>query len=152
MSETICRRAGDGDFSELAGLRYEWRVDEVGERGLDEATFKEQMIARMSERRATHLGYLAARDGLNVGCAWLRVVDRVPAPAEFVRRAGIIQSAYVRASHRTVGIGSDLIRFIIDEARQMELSYLSLHPSEQSLTFYQRLGFAPYERAFELRF
>ena len=152
MSTTICRRAGDDDFAELAALRFEWRVDERGEHGLDATAFKRQMIEWMREHRTSHQGYLAARDGVNVGCAWLCVVDRVPAPAEFVRRSGIIQSVYVRASFRNVGIGSDLIRFVIDEARAMELSYLGLHPSERSVSFYERLGFAPYERALELRF
>lgn len=151
MSTTACRRAGDDDFSELANLRYEWRVDERGEHGLDATSFERQMIEWMRTHRTTHQGYLAARDGLNVGCAWLCVVDRVPAPAEFARRSGIIQSVYVRASFRNVGIGSDLIRFVIDEARATKLSYLGLHPSERAVSFYERLGFAPYERALELR-
>jgi GNAT superfamily N-acetyltransferase len=152
MSETVCRRAGDADLKDLAALRYEWRVTERGEEGLDETTFERQMIEWMNEHRATHRGFLAARDGVNVGCAWLCVTDRVPAPAEFVRRAGIVQSVYVRANVRNVGVGSDLIRFVIEEARQMGLSYLGLHPSERSVPFYERLGFAPYERALELHF
>ena len=152
MSTTICRRAGEGDFAELAALRFEWRVDERGEHGLDAAAFQRQMIEWLRAHHTSHQGYLAARDGVNVGCAWLCVVDRVPAPAEFVRRSGIIQSVYVRASVRNAGIGSDLIRFVIEEARAMELSYLGLHPSERSVSFYERLGFATYERALELRF
>ncbi len=152
VSETVCWRAGDHDLKDLAALRYEWRVKERGEPGLDEATFERRMVEWMTDHRATHRGYLAARDGVSVGCAWLCVTDRVPAPAEFVRRAGIVQSVYVRASFRNVGVGSDLIRFVIEEARQMGLSYLGLHPSERSVPFYERLGFAPYERALELHF
>jgi GNAT superfamily N-acetyltransferase len=152
VSETVCRRADDRDLRDLAALRFEWRVKERSEHGLDESTFERQMIQWMAEHRATHRGYLAARDGVNVGCAWLCITDRVPAPAEFVRRAGIIQSVYVRSSFRNVGIGSDLIRFVIEEARQLGLSYLGLHPSERSVPFYERLGFAHYERALELHF
>ena len=46
----------------------------------------------------------------------------------------MIQSVYVEQL-RNVGIGSDLIRFVIDESRAMELSYLGLHPSERSVSF-----------------
>ncbi|MGC2484852.1 MAG: GNAT family N-acetyltransferase [Acidimicrobiales bacterium] len=151
-STSVCRRCNDDDFAELASLRYEWRAGDLGERGLDATVFEREMIEWMTQRRSTHQGYLAARDGATVGCAWLCVVDRVPAPAEFVRRAGIIQSVYVRSSFRNVGIGTDLVRFIIDEARDMQLSYLGLHPSERSVPFYRRLGFAAYEGALELRF
>jgi GNAT superfamily N-acetyltransferase len=139
-------------MKDLVALRYEWRVGERGEHGLDEISFERQMTEWMHRHRDSHQGYLAARDGVSVGCAWLCVVDRVPAPAEFVRRSGIIQSVYVRASFRNAGIGSDLIRFVIAEAGLMGLSYLGLHPSQRSVSFYERLGFAPYERALELRF
>jgi len=152
VSETVCRPAGDDDLSTLAALRYEWRVSEKGEHGLDESTFERQMIQWMTDHRGTHQGYLAARDGLDIGCAWLCVIDRVPAPAQFVRQAGLVQSVYVRQKFRNEGVGSELIRFVIEQARLMGLSYLGLHPSERSIPFYERLGFARYGRALELHF
>jgi GNAT superfamily N-acetyltransferase len=63
-----------------------------------------------------------------------------------------LQSVYVRQPQRNVGVGSDLVRLVIEEARAMDLDYLSVHPSEASATFYERLGFADPDRTLELRF
>ncbi|HEY1824816.1 MAG TPA: GNAT family N-acetyltransferase [Acidimicrobiales bacterium] len=152
MSTLRCRRAREDDASDLVALRYEWRTREAGERGLSEGEFARHMADWMRQHAKSHLGFLATRDAEAVGCAWLCVVDRVPGPGQLVRRGGLIQSVYVRGSERNVGVGSELMRLIVAEAREMELSYLIVHPSERALTFYQRLGFAPYERALELRF
>lgn len=151
MSETKFRRAGPGDVEGLAKLRYSWRVDELGEQGLDAGEFESQMRGWMERHRDTHLGYLATQDAVAVGCAWLCVIDRIPGPAKFVRRAGVLQSVFVRPARRNVGVGSDLVRLVIEEARAMDLDYLSVHPSERSATFYQRLGFDNPDRTLELR-
>jgi GNAT superfamily N-acetyltransferase len=151
MSETTFRRAGPDDVGDLATLRYSWRVDELGEQGLDAEEFESQMRGWIGRHRDTHLGYLATQDAVAVACAWLCVIDRIPAPATFVRRAGVLQSVYVRPAQRNVGVGSDLVRLIIEEARAMDLDYLSVHPFEASVTFYQRLGFDVPDRTLELR-
>jgi GNAT superfamily N-acetyltransferase len=152
MSETKCRRAGPDDVEDLIQLRYSWRTDELGEQGLDAEEFESQMRGWIERHRDTHLGYLATQDAVAVGCAWLCVTDRIPSPAQFVRRAGVLQSVYVRQPQRNVGVGSDLVRLVIEEARAMDLDYLSVHPSEASATFYERLGFADPDRTLELRF
>jgi GNAT superfamily N-acetyltransferase len=151
MNDTKFRRAGSGDVGDIATLRYSWRVDEMGEHGLEVGEFESQMRGWIERHRDTHLGYLATQDTVAVGCAWLCVIDRVPAPAKFVRRAGVVQSVFVRPAQRNVGVGSDLVRLIINEARAMDLDYLSVHPSERSVTFYQRLGFDNPDRTLELR-
>jgi GNAT superfamily N-acetyltransferase len=151
MSETMFRRAGADDVDDLVQLRYSWRVDELGEQGLNAEEFESQMRGWIERHRDTHLGYLATQDAVAVGCGWLCVIDRIPSPATFVRRAGVLQSVYVRSAQRNVGVGSNLVRLIIEEARAMDLDYLSVHPSEASVTFYQRLGFADPDRTLELR-
>jgi GNAT superfamily N-acetyltransferase len=151
VSETTFRRAGPDDVDDLIELRYSWRVDELGEEGLDAEEFTTQMRGWIERHRDTHLGYLARRDDGGVACAWLCVTDRIPSPATFVRRAGVLQSVYVRPAQRNVGVGSELVRLIIEEARAMDLDYLSVHPTEASVTFYQRLGFDDPDRTLELR-
>jgi GNAT superfamily N-acetyltransferase len=86
-----------------------------------------------------------------VGCAWLCVIDRVSAPARLIRRAGVLQSVYVRPAQRNVGVGSDLVRVVIDEAHAMKRDYLVVHPSKRSVTFYKRLGFDAPTHTLELR-
>jgi GNAT superfamily N-acetyltransferase len=152
VSAVDCRRASDDDVAHLASLRYTWRVEERGERGLEATEFESQLREWMHRHRDSHLGYLAIEEEVAVGCAWLCVIDRIPGPGTFIRRSGALQSVYVRPARRSVGVGSALVRFVVSEARAMKLDYLGVHPSEQSFTFYRRLGFDAADRALELRF
>jgi GNAT superfamily N-acetyltransferase len=153
VSEVRCRRAvSEGDISDLARLRYTWRVEEHAEVGLDEKEFESRLGDWMRRRRETHLGYLAYHDDVAIGCAWLCIIDRIPGPASFIRRSGALQSVYVRPALRDSGVGSELVRFVVREARAMELAYLGVHPTERSFAFYRRLGFDTADRALELRF
>jgi GNAT superfamily N-acetyltransferase len=152
VSDFHCRRASDDDVGDLASLRYTWLAEEKGERGLDGREFEAQLREWMHHHRDTHLGYLAIEEKVAVGCAWLCVIDRIPGPGTFIRRSGALQSVYVPPARRNAGVGSELVRFVVGEARAMTLDYLGVHPSEQSFTFYRRLGFEGADRALELRF
>jgi GNAT superfamily N-acetyltransferase len=151
-SATSISRADDGDLPTLVALRYQWRVEEGGEAGPALEAFESEFLAWYSDHRHAHLGYLASVDGVAVGCAWLFVVDRIPGPGRFVRRSGMLQSVYVKPELRSAGIGAQLVHFLIDEAKTMELDYLMVHPSSASFTFYRRLGFVESGKVLELRF
>jgi GNAT superfamily N-acetyltransferase len=64
----------------------------------------------------------------------------------------MLQSVYVQPDLRSTGIGTQLVRFIIDEAHAMDLDYLMVHPSRASFDFYRRLGFGESGKVLELRF
>jgi GNAT superfamily N-acetyltransferase len=145
-------RAGDGDLADLVVLRYRWRVEEAGERGQGIDEFESQFRSWYETHRSTHVGFLARANGTAIGCAWLFVVDRIPGPEKFIRRAGMLQSVYVEPSRRNHGVGDGLIRTVIEEAKERELDYLMVHPSSASFPFYRRLGFADSSRVLELRF
>jgi GNAT superfamily N-acetyltransferase len=144
-------RAEEKDLSTLAALRFQWRVDEAGESGLSHSEFEERFVEWYARHRDTHYGYLVSIHGVAVGCAWLFVVDRVPGPGRFVRRAGMLQSVYVQPLCRNAGVGSELMHAIIDDSKAMKLDYLMVHPSAASFEFYRRLGFYAADRALELR-
>jgi GNAT superfamily N-acetyltransferase len=151
-TKVVVDRAGEADLAALIKLRYQWRVDEGGESGRTLQEFQAEFLQWYAEHRNTHFGYLATLDGNAIGCAWLFVVDRVPGPGRFVRRAGMLQSVYVQPDFRNGGVGSELTRFVIDDAKTMSLDYLMVHPSTKSFDFYRRLGFGGADKALELRF
>ncbi len=144
--------ADESDFAHLAALRYRWRAEEEGERGAGEAEFEARFRLWYEAHRATHLGYLAMSEETAIGCAWLFIVDRIPGPKKFIRRAGILQSVYVEPPRRNSGVGAGLLRRLINDAKERELDYLMVHPSPASFSFYRRLGFAESGRVLELRF
>lgn len=137
------------DVAALAMLRYTWRVDERGETG-EPAAFATAFDAWWQEHQRSHLAWLADRDGAPVGMAWLAVVRRVPGPEHFQRIAGIVQSVYVVPGERNAGVGGLLVEAVVTYARELELDYLTVHPSERSYALYRRAGFADTGRALEL--
>jgi GNAT superfamily N-acetyltransferase len=153
VSRTVISRAGDGDLSDLVGLRYRWRVEEAGERGRSLEEFEVAFRAWLEAHRASHLAFVARdEEERALGCAWLCLVDRVPGPETFLRRGGMVQSVYVEPEHRNRGVGQQLVAALIAEARTMSLGYLVVHPSTRSFPFYRRLGFQDADRALEIRF
>jgi GNAT superfamily N-acetyltransferase len=96
----------------------------------------------VADHERTHVPFLVDRDEAAVGMAWLVITERIPGPEKWRRRSGHLQSVYVRPDHRNDGLGSLMIRTLIEAAESEELSYLSVHPSPRSFPFYRRLGFS----------
>ncbi|HVB52201.1 MAG TPA: GNAT family N-acetyltransferase [Acidimicrobiales bacterium] len=145
-------RADQSRLSDLAELRYRWRSEEGGEEGGGIEDFAARFRSWYADHTTSHLGYLLTVDDVPVGCAWLVVIDRIPGPEIFERRAGMVQSVFLLPKYRSQGLGVSLMRQLIEDARSMGLSYLLMHPSKESFSFYQRLGFENAQRALELRF
>lgn len=148
----VTRVASTDDAELLARLRHRWRAGERGEGGLGPSAFARAMRTWMDEHAATHIAFLTLRGDEPVGMGWLAVVDRIPGPEHFVRRSAYVQSVYVDASCRSMGIGTELLTFMLDHARGLGLEYLAVHPSERSFALYRRLGFSDATRALELRY
>jgi GNAT superfamily N-acetyltransferase len=136
----MARQADRSDADELARLRWTWRAVERGEQG-DSDQFSSDFASWMIEHERTHLPYLIEIGGCAVGMAWLVVIERIPGPENWRRLSGVLQSVYVVPEHRNHGLGTPLIRELIEGARTRGLDYLSVHPSPLSFAFYRRLGF-----------
>ena len=139
--EIECRQALPGDARGLASLRYRWRVEERGERGMGEAEFVDAFTRWTSRRSASHRPFIAVEDDEPVGMAWLALVERIPGPARWTRLSGIVQSVYVIPERRDDGIGARLMKLVIGSAREQSLEWLIVHPSSRAFPFYRRLGF-----------
>lgn len=147
----VIRVATVSDADALARLRYSWRVNERGERGMNEPSFDAALADWIVKHESTHVPFLAERLGEPIGMAWLALVDRVPGPQNFIRQSAYIQSVYVIASERSCGIGSLLMKFVVEYGRTLGLDYLAVHPSERAFSLYRRLGFVETDRVLELR-
>lgn len=150
-SPVVVREAVSDDAAALAALRFRWQSIESGRVGLDPGAYAAELARWMGDHAATHRAFLALRGQDPVAMAWLAVVDRVPSPAELRRRAAILQSVYVAPEHRDAGVGSALVRHVVDAARESGYSYVMVHPSERSFLFYERLGFVATGGELELR-
>jgi GNAT superfamily N-acetyltransferase len=141
VREVRIRRGGVGDVRALAALRWSW-ARERGSAPTDEGfdAFAAS-FGRWLRGAAGHHPVLGLCGEDAIGMGWLAVVERVPDVDRPVRQAGLVQSTVVLPEHRARGIGARIVAEIVDHARELDLDYLEVHPSERSYPFYRRLGF-----------
>ena len=146
------RRGTAEDAPALARMRWRWRVEErQAAAGVDRSTFVDFFTSWVIDHLPTHLPFVVEVDGALAGMAWLMVSDRVPAPGLMYRRTGDVQSVYVLPEHRNSGAGAKLMEAVLQEARDRELEFVTVHSSERAVTMYQRAGFAHNARWLEVR-
>jgi GNAT superfamily N-acetyltransferase len=146
----VVRVATIDDASDLARLRFDWRSEERGERGLDRPSFDRAFRSWMLDHQRSHLAFLVRRRGRTIGMAWLALVDRVPGP-QYRRRSAYVQSVYIEPGARSGGIGTRLMECVLTHARTLDLDYLAVHPSERAFSLYERLGLRRSDGVLELR-
>lgn len=129
--------AGDDDIRGAAALRWEWKGR--GEPGGE--AFAERLVDWARAHADSHTCFVAEADGEIVGCTWLALTTRVPAPAAFTRLTGDIQSVYVTPAARRTGVGAELIRAALDRAERAGAERVVVHSSPGAVAFYRSLGF-----------
>ena len=67
----------------------------------------------MEDHAASHVPFLALRNGGAIGMAWLALVDRVPGPEHFTRRSAYVQSVFVISPERSNGIATSLMELVL---------------------------------------
>ncbi len=138
------RRAEPGDAKELARLRWEYQTEDQGAQSQYE--FRRQAEAWF--RNAIESGQwvvavASSSSGSLCGCMYLQRVGKVPIPGEIDRAWGYITNAYVAAAQRGQELGRELLDLLIVAAREQNLEFLIVWPSEEAVPFYQRAGFRP---------
>jgi GNAT superfamily N-acetyltransferase len=88
---------------------------------------------------------VAEAKGEVVANAFVQGVPKVPRPGRFDDALGYVTNFYVRPSHRNQGLGTVLLRRVVDWARARDLETLVVWPSRRSRSLYSRAGFAPGE-------
>ncbi|MFN8155891.1 MAG: GNAT family N-acetyltransferase [Candidatus Nanopelagicales bacterium] len=142
----VVRRATDDDVVELARLRRRSHEErhEVDDDGED--AYVRDFAAWWSPRSDRFRAAVAVDGDRLVGMGFLAVVDRVPVPGDVGRHHGDIQSMYVVPEHRDAGVGGRIVRLLLDLAREAGCSRVEVHSGRRAVTFYEREGFARYER------
>jgi GNAT superfamily N-acetyltransferase len=140
------RLAGLDDVGTLARLRRAWTQEQAGRR-LDDDGFAEAFAAWFEREYHQRLTWLAEVDGVAVGMLNMLVFTRMPKPAvpgrAWSSQWGYVANVYVDAAARDRGTGRLLLDAAVDHARERGFARLVLSPSERSVPFYARAGFAP---------
>ncbi|NQT24690.1 GNAT family N-acetyltransferase [candidate division KSB1 bacterium] len=94
----------------------------------------------MCDKKADHI--VALLDGGVVGCAVLCPTEANQGVAQLMQMA-------VRKDLQGHGIGTGLVKFLINFARQKNLTEVTCHARQEAVSFYERLGFEIYGTPFE---
>ena len=141
----------DGDGAALAILRWTWRTASGEGDGMVFGDFLPDFVAWWRRHAGSHQAWIATAGERPIGMAWLGQVDRLPSPGRPPRRGGVVQSVFVVEEHRDNGAGELLLAAVVAGAREHGMEWLVVHPTERSVPFYRRAGFAASDGLLELR-
>jgi GNAT superfamily N-acetyltransferase len=131
------RVAFPDDVAQLAGLLGRFA-------DYDQATgvaFAPDLLRWWSEHDS-HVAFLAVLpSGDAVGMAWLALTERVPRSGGGARLCGDVQSVYVVPEHRSAGVGTALLRALVQHAEALHLEHVTVHSNQRANSLYERAGF-----------
>jgi GNAT superfamily N-acetyltransferase len=142
--EFTVRNATDADAAVLARFRYELRAmsHEIVE---NEAMFIERCTSWMRERlrgEGNWKCWIAELESRPVGSVWSQLIEKIPNPIAEPERYVYLTNFYVREEHRSKGVGSALLRSVLEWSKSNDAELVLLTPTERSTTLYLRHGFS----------
>lgn len=134
------RVAGAGDVGRLAELIS--RFAELGEPAGSGRAFAPDLLGWWDVHHDSHIPFLALLPSSGaVGMAWLALTARVPRPGGTSRLCGDVQSVYVVPEHRSAGVGTALMRAMLQHAEVLGLEHVTVHSNQRAASLYERTGF-----------
>jgi GNAT superfamily N-acetyltransferase len=137
------RRATEDDAEELARLRWEFSLP-TQQAAQPFADFREPFRAFLMDGFATGqwVAWVAESNGQIIGNVYLQLVPKIPRAGRFGYHWGYVSNVYMIPERRGAGIGAALMAEVQAWALREQLEFLVLWPSERSVPFYERAGFA----------
>jgi GNAT superfamily N-acetyltransferase len=148
--ETI-RLADASDAPALAVLRYALRST-TGVATEPKSEFLQRCRVWMEghlQSDAWHC-WVAEADEQLIGAVWLQLVEKIPNPRSEAEHHAYLTNFYVDERARGRGIGSHLLRAVIDWCQTRDVHAIILWPTERSRSLYERNGFAVRDDIMEL--
>jgi len=139
------RLASANDFPFLADLRYRLATDDAPDLGdHHKAVFLSASLERLSELETTSsaIHWVAQANEQLIAALTIIKVPKVPAPDDLDGCWGYLTNVYTLPEHRNQGVGSALLAHARHWASAQRMELLIVWPSERSVPFYQRAGFA----------
>jgi GNAT superfamily N-acetyltransferase len=134
------RMAVAADAPALAALRRAWTTEQHG--SVDDDDFEARFLDWYEREDGRRISWLAEVAGNPVGMMNLAIFERMPQPGRAAGTWGYLANAFVLAAYRDRGIGSLLLDALLAHADESGYVRVVLRPSDRSVPFYQRAGFA----------
>ena len=144
-SDATIRLARGADIPQLVDMRYAFTFeDSAPETTVVRPEFEGECRAFLEDAIASGQWriWVAELDGQIVSHAFVAVIDKVPRPTRANARIAYLTNVYTRPDHRGRGLGAEVIRRAQHAAREAAVELIIVWPSDESIEFYSREGFA----------
>ncbi|MBX7174128.1 MAG: GNAT family N-acetyltransferase [Pyrinomonadaceae bacterium] len=147
----IYRIANQDDFSQLAQMRWDFRQESGEEIAVvSHAEFIKNCAEFLQNEAKSYAYWIAENDGEIVSHIFVHRINLVPRPCRLKDAFAYLTNTYTKPEFRGKGIGGELLRKVIEWAKDEDFELLLVYPSEESLNFYERLGFENDEEVLKL--
>lgn len=144
METVAFRTATADDLLTLAAMRRAFTFEDPAPQPISradfEAAFQQTVGAGIASGRWTV--WLAEVEGEIVSHVYIGLIEKIPRPTREHRWIGYVTNVYTRPEHRGQSVGTALLERVTYWATQEDVELLVVWPSEESVGFYERAGFA----------
>lgn len=143
------RSATSDDAATLAVMRYDFRAS-LQPATEDRSAFIGRVETWMRDRLASPdwRAWVAVADDRIAGTIWLHRMEKMPNPVGEAAAIGYITNTFVLPDLQSSGIGSALLKAVIEFSEREGYHTLILWPAPRSRAFYMRQGFEPRDNVF----
>lgn len=147
------RLAVERDMDPLIRMRWDFTFEHNPRIVADYNRFRDECRTFLAD--AIHGGkwfiWLAEIDGQVVSHIYIELIDKVPRPGRITHPFAYMTNVYTIPSHRSKGIGSQLLRRIEEWGGEKQLEFIMVWPSEEAVPFYSRNGYKHCTEPMELQ-
>jgi len=148
------RLAIEEDFPQLAQMRWDFQVEDDAEKPIvEKAEFLEKCIGYLqkSSARGDWTFWIAEENGEIISQMFVHTIESVPRPARLENLWGYLTNVYTKPAFRGRGTGAQLLQKVKLWAAEQDFELLIVSPSDDSIKFYGREGFAEQTDFYQLR-
>ena len=136
-------RAGVDDIDALVKLRLDYLCEDQGSLSEDDRTVIRRDLPGYFQ---AHLDkdlfvYVIREDHVIVSCAFLLIIEKPMSPSFINGKTGIVLNVYTCPSARRKGYAGAVMRTMISDAKEKDLSVIELKSTEDGYRLYRSVGF-----------
>ena len=143
MGNVIFDVAGKDDISELVRLRIAYMIDDFGSISEYERQCMENQLPGYFDRRLGKelIAFVARAEGRLVAAAYLLIIEKPANPFLLNGLDGEVLSVYTEDEYRGKGICTQLMKNMIEYAKEKKLCRIDLMATDEGYPVYKKVGF-----------
>ncbi len=137
------RKAGIEDIPQLVEMRIGYLTVDCGDLTTEELGALKLQLPDYFRRQLGSgvLAYVAEEDERLVSTVLMVIAEKPANPHFITGKTGTLLNVFTRPEYRRQGLAGKLIDLAIQDAKQLNLSYIDLSASKEGYPLYKKIGF-----------